>query len=474
MSSPAPGLPQVWNHRVHQRWAGEDLTFCRLAFFPEYDQEAIVQRLHEVLCGLGVRAYAIYETLGLFDLFVRAWLPSHTIARFEEQANKALAEHSLQVLEIFAVSRIVRHWIWDDGNGGVHEPEAALLEQRWSDEEIARADAGKLTEPEKRTYDEDLHVLRQLPAPDSESEGIKFLTVIASSVYSITYQTRIELERRLLEILDTLEIDEPSLYEGIGFGQFILMGRVRPEEFFKIPGIAQAINDAGIQDAVTARPYTFMSLRKTHVYFADRLPLTQEEEELDELDVAKLLAQGAGQRLEVVDAARLDWRRYLAGDGQLAMSEDVLNDGIIRAVVGLLNADGGDVVVGALRRDRRLGDLAAEEHPKLAGFPHSGEFICVGVNEEYNEREWDAFRVQLQDLINARVDPPPSGAVELIRHRVEDRDLCVIRVKPSRATWYYRYISDTEPIKFFVREGDRTVAYSGSRADMLKQARPRG
>lgn len=463
---PPPGLPQIWNHRIHQRWAGEDLAFWRLAFFPTYNFPEIKTRLHALMQQFDIKAYTIYETLGLFDLFIRAWLPSQSIEGFQNAITEELAGQGLQLCEPFLVSRILRHWAWDDGHGKLVDPSDELLRTRRPSAMIAAIDDG--TAPEQTRQELlDGNALRDLG--DEGDGGIKFLIVISSSIYSMTYAARGRLEQSLLNILDDHDLGEPSLYEGSGFGQFILMGRVQPQSFFILPELAVAINKAGIQD--TARPYTFVSSTEKPIYFADRISHATDTV-FEPLDLDALLAGGEDDHLEVKGSAWLDWRRRLSGDGEDKRSQKVINDGLVKAVVGMLNADGGHVVLGALEQSARFGEHHGEDHPRLAELPRVGEYVLVGVNDEYDARGWDKFRRGLLDVLSSRIDPPPTGAITLSRQAVSGRDICIVAIAPTSATWYYRYLSENVA-EFFVRENGRTVAYSGSRADTYKRERPR-
>jgi hypothetical protein len=130
--------------------------------------------------------------------------------------------------------------------------------------------------------------------------------------------------------------------------------------------------------------------------------------------------------------------------------------------------------VGALEAAARFGEEVVGSLPEFAEQRRIGDYVCVGVNSEYDERGWDGFRLTLLDAINARIDPSPAGSLGLDRQEVNGRDLWVVSVKPTNATWYYRYLGEGQPEQFFVREDGRTVAYAGSRADAYKRTSPRG
>jgi hypothetical protein len=469
LQTPPPGPGQVWHHRIHQQWAGEDLTFWRLAFFPRYDREQVLRVIHAVMGGEGVRSYAIYETLGLFDLFVRAWLPAHTSEQIGEALNKALKSESLQLIEPFIVTSVLRHHVWDDKDEEeTRKPHSTMLLEPMGDGEIERLNRGELADDERRKLYED-GVLAQL----DKAEGVKFFIVITSAVFSITWGAREELKKGLLTALDESGIKEPSLYEGSGFGQYVVMGRAPQLDFFSITKLSTAINDLGIGHLVTARPYTHVCAQEDTLWYADRLPTMRHD---GPAEIDSILEQPESQMFEVKGSLRLNLARWLNNEHESkAVADDaVVNEGVLRAAVGMLNADGGQIVVGALERNARFGEHLAEDHPRLSGFPRRGPYICVGVNDEYGDKEWDGFQLDLQNLMGARIQPSPSGSFTVTRETVEGRDLCVISIRPSPVNWFYRFTGPKDPVKFYVREGNRTVAYAGMSADAYKRERPRG
>jgi predicted HTH transcriptional regulator len=238
--------------------------------------------------------------------------------------------------------------------------------------------------------------------------------------------------------------------------------------------LANDINELGIQAIASARPYTHLCSSEELLYYADCLPIDGTPESVD---VEALLALDESQTLEVKGSATLDLTRWLSTDERRpTKNEDVLNDGVIKAVVGMLNADGGTVILGAVESNRMYGKLAAAAHPKLAPYLQIGKYVCVGIDHEpeFQRNEWDGFRLWLQNILGSRIDPAPAGALGVTPHRVGDQTLCIIRIQPSRATWYYRLLGHDQPVKFYVREDGRTMAYAGSQADIYKRSRPRG
>jgi len=477
----APPPEYIWNHRIHQQWAKEDLSFWRLAFFPRYQRVSVLETLEELLQEEEVSSYAIYEALGLFDIFLRTWLPSQSMERFEKSLNEALQGEYLQLMESFTVTRVLRHHVWDSGDG-LAEPPAEILQNRFSDPEIDEINRRAISE-ERRIDLETQKVIGELP----EGEGVKFFTIITSPVYSTTFGAQTRLEKDLLQILDESGIEEPSLYAGSGFGRFVLMGRAPTEEFFEIPRLVTKINELGIYESFTARPYTHICAAEKVLVLTDRI-LTQEA--VGEVDVAQLLRQPESRELEVKASVRLDFKAWLSAyreepeeredeaeeDALELVPRDVVaNEGVIKAAVGMLNTNGGQILIGALERKRKFGQWRAEDHPLLADYPKDGDYVIVGVNEEerFLKKGIEGFRNQLQEILTSRIEPSPAGLISIFDYEFHGKTVCVLNIQPSTSTWFYRFLGPKEPVKFYVREDGRTVAYAGSEADNYKRAHSR-
>lgn len=458
----------MWNHRVHQQWADEDLTFWRLAFFPHFREEKVVESIKEVLEGEEVHSYAIYQTLGHFDLFIRSWIPSQSHEAVEQALNQVLQTEDLETLESFIVNRILRHHVWDDDDGVLREPDTDSLLRRLDDVEIDAVNELRLP-ADRKVQLENENLLAELP----RNSGIKFLTIITPAAFFTTSPARQRLERDLLRVLGESRVKEPSLYQGSGFGNFLIIGRAAPDDFYAIPQLANEVNALGIDETLVARPYTYICSSE-ETCCAERLPTTHPAKDID---VEELLEQPESHHLEVKGSLRLDWQRWLFSpkEEELCDSEAVLNDGVIRTVVGMLNADGGKLVIGGLERDR-VGDHDGEIVARLQGYERVGDYVIVGIDDEerFKAKAWDGFRLQLQDMLSSRIDPSPAGLVSFFHSEVGGRTMCVISVQPSGTTWFYRRLGNDTPPKFYVREDGRTVAYEGAEADRFKRARSRG
>lgn len=457
----------IWNNRIHQRWAGEDLVFWRLAFFPGYKRKKVLETIKGLMKSEKVCSYAVYEALGLFDIFIRTWLPGQSFESFEKKLNEALHGEYLQLLESFRVTRILRHHVWDGTSKEAVEPPPQLLEAPFSNTEISKINKGRISAERQKELEEN-NIIAKLPAGD----GIKFFTIITSPVYSMVFGAREELETKLLELLDESGVEEPSLYGGSGFGGFIVMGRSQPDNFFAIPELAGAINDLGINDSLTARPYTHVCSEKGVLVCVDQLPTKAVQ---DKVDLGELLSGPESEELEVKATLKLNLAPWLSSSAELESHDSVANNGVIKAVVGMLNARGGQVVVGAIERKDKFKKVLADQHPELAEYERVGDYIIFGVDQEeqFKANGWDGFQLQLQDLIGSRIDPSPAGLISIEEERLGDKTLCVISVRPSGTRWFYRRLKESDPVMFYVRQAGRTIAFAGSDADRYKEENPR-
>jgi predicted HTH transcriptional regulator len=143
-------------------------------------------------------------------------------------------------------------------------------------------------------------------------------------------------------------------------------------------------------------------------------------------------------------------------------NEKVLNEGVLKAVVGELNGKGGKVIVGVLEAERFR---APEAQPRLKALPRAGDYAVCGVNEEYGKEGWDHYQRRLQDAINTKTVPSPQIWVSIKRDEYQGRDVCVISVRPPIADWFYLKADGS----FFVRHGNETRSLSGPEADNYRR-----
>jgi len=461
----------VWHHELHEKWGGERLYFWRLAFFPTYDREKITCAIRKVMRGDGegdgeaVTSYAVYETLGLYDLVLRVWLPvSRSFHDFQDELWQELRAHQLQVIDIFTVGDVARHWPWVKGPAGAMlRPDEAMKSEPMTIEELTRGNeaAKGLNAVVAENY-----VKRHILAPCPRHDGIKFIIVVTATAQLTTMAARNALRDGLLDILTKASLRVAgSLYEGSGFGQFLILGGVDHDGFGYITtDVIEPIIASELGAHHGARPYTYVCTGTSNPFeFEDVMPIPEAAARRSP-SVEALLKEPESLTLEVKASAFVNVDRWLNGDKVLETDDTIFEKGVAKAVIGMLNAEGGEVVVGAIEK-RKYPDA------DLSNLPRIGDYACVGLDLEYGlvAADWDTYALRLADKLNSAIEPPPTGLISIVRGRVNDKDLAVLRVGATSGSWFYL---KTDP-RLYVRTGNATHVVSGPTADFYRAAKGR-
>ena len=110
--------PFLWHHRVHHDLAGEQLMFYRISFAPVYERDLVADGIRAAYKLHGIRSVVSYELLGSYDLLLRVWVPKDTKAKtFMTTLTNELAPHGAQVIEPFAVTYTLRHFLFPQAEG---------------------------------------------------------------------------------------------------------------------------------------------------------------------------------------------------------------------------------------------------------------------------------------------------------------------------------------------------------------------
>ena len=473
-AEPGPGLntqiPRFqWNHRLHQEWGHSQLQFWRLAFSPTFNRKAVVTALTEVLRVHNVVSFALYEITGMHDLILRVWLPNATsLGEFERTLRSRLDSRHLQMYDIFIVSDIVMHWVWDNnGTEPMRAPTSNRIRTRMSDEKILSFNRAEISleefESAKRAH---------LVSESAPHRGAKFFVVIPHPHAVFTWAAD-ELKERLSNVLRQAQsIQEKSLYEGTGFGQFLIIGRADYTNFTKIgEEILDPINDMGI-GGFGVRTYTYVSPLSDFILFQELLP-TDGARIHPTIAITDYLSQDESNTLEFKGSAFADLARWVHTDGErLQESSAVTNEGILKSIVAMLNGDGGFVIVGVLEVDKFKSQSAVA---KLAAFPKFGRYVCTGIELEMQGHDFDWYQLRLRDIIKSRISPAAGSYVNIDKVEFEGVTLCVISAEGTDDEWFYLADDPKRPnaLKFYAREGNRTNELVGPEADHYKRARPR-
>jgi hypothetical protein len=464
-----------WHPGLREEWAKERLYFWWLGGFPSYNRAEIEDKLRWVLAYNNVSAYAIYELYsgGSSDIMLRAWLSTirAPLTRSLEQTFG-----SSVIIETMTVEEIVANWLWSDRPGEqLRQPDASRLREPLGSAEIAKINKQQLTAQEAAKYEKD-----NIVAPAPYQQGIKFAMLITANRQPRSQDAWANLRRQLVEILDSAtSISERSLYFGHGFGRFLVMGRVAYEDYPQIATqLSEPINAHVAPSSFGARTATYIVATEDFLDFKDEMRL--QDEGPPERPVEELLEDEESHLLEVKGSAFIDLNRWLHTGDELTYSDLIVNEGVLKTITGMLNSDGGTLVVGALETERYA------DHEALAAFPRCGRFICCGVENDYLGGNWDQFELRLGQIIRSRIRDNPGEWVRInpdgVRMSSDGGTLpmCVITVtSPTRRVeqrnrWFYHYPEgDSGPARFWVRQGNRTIELRGPDIDDHKDDKSR-
>lgn len=448
-----------WHPEIHETWAKEHLYFWKLSFSPTYDRERVVAGIRVALERQGATAFTVYELFaGGFDIFLRVWLPTSQGA-FENDLHEALGSYTL-ISQAFWVNRVISYWPWESepGNLDIRQVPANVLRNRLPDAEISKINRRALTKAKREEYEGE-----NLIAPLKRRKGIKFFTAISTHNQAFTAYATQRLETRIKEVLRAAEkIEEKSLYAGVGFGQYLILGRTK--DYFAIEReLTGALNDAVDPAVYGARTITFPVSRED---FLDACyDLRTEDKPSSAHSASEALAGDESQTVEVKGSAFASLKRWLHR-GEAPAYEDAVADSLLRAITGLLNADGGTVVIGALERGRYDG------HEKLADRPRLGSYVVCGIGEDVDGKDWDRWERRLWGLIESRIQPSAMQWIAISGEEIEGQPVGLVSVKAGNR-WFYHLPAENPRPHFWVRQGNRTNEKAGPEGDDYRAEKAR-
>ena len=457
----------MWHHLIHEEWGKERLYFWRLGFKPTYNRDEILDNLGKVFGDHRVLSYSIYESTGESDLFVRLWLPTTTSQRdFEKSLVDNLKE--LKLCDPFVVSDIIDHWVWMNSSfKDMRVPSEQVLNRPLQNSEIEKINNYSISLEGFNKYAE-----MNLIAPWSPKKGIRLIIIIPRSPNSLPVDAHQQLTVELRNIIYEEEIlSDISIYAGEGFAQFLIIATIDSKDFLRINEVIKAINSIGLQSFFEVRTYThvIVSSAGRGLPLEDKIP---ESTVIEETKIEAYLSGKETQTIEIKGSAFTDMKKLIIGDGKIKRSEVVTNDGVLKSIVGFLNAEGGKVIIGALESK----DFPTSKNDKVSkrtkNFPKYGEYIICGINVDYGDQDSDLFLRQLQSVIRKKIRPLSTKWLDLNVEEFQGRELCVVNVHNVLSNdWYYLVVEKIH--KFYVREGNSTVILNGVEADEYRRTHPR-
>jgi hypothetical protein len=460
-----------WHPVVHEKIGQETLHYWFLTFSASYEWDQVRAELLAMLEGLHVYSFALYELMGDCDVLLRVWLPRGTSSSFRVELRKRLTRFGLDLDVMFTVEEVVRHWPFTASgageiqaageDGAMPEPEAIaeandkLLDRLGVEDDTlaALAEEGFIG-PRDHSHD-------QVP-------GVKIVTLIkpqgtlkTSQIYS--------LSKEIAAALDSQQaIKQRSLYQVEGTAIFLLTCLVPEDRFFAFrDDLVRLISPLCAAASVRTNSYACASPRL--LMFQDLIPspgARRAPVRLHSRNVADLLKLEESKTLEVKGSAFTPLNDWLFEGKEREESTAFFHEGVLKTIVGFLNAEGGSIVIGALEA-HRYRDEMWEGAPE---FKEVGGYLTAGILDPYfRDRGWDHYTRKMAETISSNIVPDPLPLVTVRNDEVDGTILCIIDVASGRdAAWHYLKARKGDGLTFLVRHGPRTIPLEGVDADRYK------
>jgi hypothetical protein len=488
----------LWHDNIHETQDAARLYFWRLSFSPSYERDSIIDRLRSFIGDVGVTSHTIYETLGVYDLLVRMWVP-RTIDHDELELKIWRALKELKLWNISYLScRAERHWPYSEITASVKSEDWPPLNDPVIKEvsDFNRSQASGEIRPRSRRIEDLLSqgVLRAVPM---DTRGIRFFITFDHPRLPFNASNRRIAIDAIMRACDLVLSDwsarpgdatgpQISMYEGMGTMTDFLVLVQSPQTYFHefVDDLLTHLRGAGLDGLFDMRHYTHVIADRMFKDFAEDRATPS-----DQLPVKIDIQSDEAESLEFKATLALNIREFLTKTNR--EPDPRMTHGVVRAICGLLNSPhGGTLVIGVLETRRELerakdkaGYLAAlREHfgyeaPADADLGSNLPNALIGVEAEIGDRlpfpDRDAFMNRLTEVLRSNISPNPWAFFRTEIRAIDDRHVCVVAVKPGDS-WFYALALDGKHQEFFVREAGTTRAYAGTESDLFKSAHPRG
>jgi hypothetical protein len=459
----------LWHPKIHSRIGNEQLVFVLAGFDPVYKRVRVVEEIKRALTDLGIRSYALWELLGDHDLMIQAWLPAGvTTSEFQSK----LAEHVSVEAETtpMVVESFIDHWMWRDVD--LDEVEASVPSEDYSNLNEGYVPRTRLNNYRHAGY---IHAT-------PNSRRLKFFVRITNPHRSTTRNIEAQIRENIKKGFTNPDSSRtgPFVSNGVvmkvhGGASYLITGRLSNSHFTAIGEQFQtAFAESGVLESLGCRTITHLSALYAPVERMEQLlPLPMEDatQRPSDDDLKLWLKESESDDLEFKSSAFTDID-YKVGRKERARNQNEQVHEVAKAVVGLLNAAGGIVVIGVAELDKYPAGELLRAYP---GSTQVRDRMIIGVDSEFSKDGWDAYQRRLANALRKTIDGEIDGWVKYHELRIGDKTVCVIRVRRP-PTWYYVDSKDKNGVvtnEFFGRMGGETRPLRGQKMDKFKEANPR-
>lgn len=453
----------LWHPEIHSVIRHEKLVYALAAFDPVYKRDRVVIEVERALTDLGIRSYSLWELIGDHDIMIQAWTPA-ALSMNAFQAR--IAEFTSVNAEIvpMVVDSFIHHWMW-------HEIDLPKAEAEISSEDYADLNQGVVPATRLRRYLDSgyIHVV-------PNSNRLKFFVRITNPNRPITKVLESQIRDNARELFGKSHFSNEVVMKVSGFASYLITGRLLGSRF---PAIATEFQptfaDSGVLEALRCRTITHLSALHVPVGRAEQLlPLAAPNvtREPSDQDLKSWLTEGETDYLEFKASVFTDIDHKVGRKKNNPRSRSDQVHEIAKAVVGMLNAAGGTIVIGVAELDKYTADLLLGPYPGAAAVK---DYMIIGVDAEFPRGGWDAYQRSLARELRKAIDGEIDGWVKYQHLMYEGRTVCIITVRRP-PTFYYVNSKDRNgavTVEFFGRMGGETRRLLGRQMDEFKEAHPR-
>ena len=177
------------------------------------------------------------------------------------------------------------------------------------------------------------------------------------------------------------------------------------------------------------------------IRFKKSLKLIADQNDLLADNIIELIKKGENEKVEFKSSVRYDYQKQTPNkDLELV---------IAKTIVGFLNCEGGNLIIGV---------------------DDSGQIL--GLEKDYKtlkNKNRDGFEMKIHEIISNHIDKRASFNVNVLFYQIEEKDVALVHIKKSNQPMYLTHKNDTI---FYVRMANSTQALSVK--DAVKYISERG
>ena len=386
-------------------------------------------------------------------------------ARKVTVGSRGEAETMPMVVESF-----IDHWMWR--NIDLEKLEASVVSEDYSNVNEGYVPPQRLTSYRNAGY------IHATPGYNK----LKFFVRITSSNKPVSRHIDNQIRENIKRVFQNPESGkDPIFSNGVvmkvnGGASYLITGRLSNRHFTAIAQQFQrAFADSGVLESLRVRTVTHLSALYGPVERTEQLlplPIENATQKPSDEDLQSWLKESESDDLEFKSSAFTDIDHKVGRKSKPRTQGEQLHE-VAKAIVGLLNAAGGTVVVGVAELEHSPADTLRRVYPEATQIGE--QRMVIGVDSEFVKGGWDSYQRKLATALRKAIDGEIDGWVKFHDLKVENNTVCVIRVRRPPA-FYYVVKKDGNGVvseEFYGRMGGETRALRGSRMDKFKEANPR-